>query len=96
VLIQTGGNEKPDLGQNKRRSQKDRGQDGDLYFKVESARQGCDDHLGTGLPKRCGNDVEQLVGKVPAHAEGHGDGNQAVNDAFPQFLEVIEERHLTG
>ena len=38
--------------------------------------------------------LEERTGQKDAGNEGHADGDDALDDAIPQLLHVLEERHL--
>jgi hypothetical protein len=84
------------LTQDEGSSQKDCRHHSKFQLKVDTSSQRGGDHFGSGLTDRPCYEVEQHISEPPAHTEGNGHTYQAVNKAFAQFLEVVEERHLPG
>ena len=97
VFVQARGNKQPDLAENKRGGQEDCGHHRQFQFEVEALRSDSMTISSTPAVLRIGTETtlkrvsEQTV-QHNAECDSHGD--QAVDDALSQFLEMIEERHL--
>ena len=97
VLVETPAKRTANLGHDERRGHKKGRNEGDLNRQVE--RLGDRQESLTGrmdLTIGSATSLKILLGKEPARGKRDPDRDQHVDDASPQFLEMIEERHLTA
>jgi hypothetical protein len=69
------------------------GEDG-LLARQPLERHGAPLRLGQSLADGDGEEVVDVVGEVPAEAEGDGDEEDGADEATAQLVEVFEKRHL--
>ncbi len=92
-------NEQPDLEQNYRRGHEHTGKRANLQVEIERlSRVQIDQLLGHPIAMErvhdgALHDFENTFGISPAGKEPDRNSNQRIDDAFAEFLEVIEETH---
>src|SRR5207244_583298 len=95
VPVKSRRNEEPYLTQHERRCQKNPGHQSQFEFEIEAfGGRREDERRNPRFSDRHRDSSEQGIGKRPAHAEADTNGNQGMDEALAQFLEVVEERHL--
>ena len=99
VAIEAGRNEHPDLVEHDGRSHEQAGEGRHLQVKVEGfGGVQIDQLLGhpvavQGVHDGALHEAEDELVVVPAGEEAYGDGNDGIDEAAAQFLEVVEEAH---
>src|SRR5208282_4860531 len=99
VAIETGRNKAPELVEHEGRGHEQAGHNADFQIEIEGLGGINVDQLGRKIVARQGvhdgtlHDSVDMPGVSPAGEEADDDGNDGIDDALAQFLEMIEETH---